>query len=77
MLHIYSLTENGKRLARSTSAPDNPTYRVIFWIDKVGSATPEGIAEHARVGKGELGTILRRLRFSGVIKEDTLTEVTV
>jgi len=77
-LHIYSLTDNiGRPLARSTTEPNNPegkrNYRIISWLDKKHMDTTEGIALHTGISGGELGTSLRRLKFAGVIKEDSTT----
>ena len=78
-LHIYSLTEIGHSLARSTSAPSDPkgmkNYQVISWLDKKGRETGDGIALHTGVKGGDLGVVLRRLRVAGVIKEDSITSL--
>lgn len=79
-LHIYSLTQNiGKPLARSTSVPNNPegrkNYRVIAWLDKCGSATPEGISTNTGLSLAEIGVVIRRLKFAHVIQEEGMTTI--
>lgn len=71
MLQVYSLSPIGKGLARSTSAPNNPNYKVIFWLDKVGRSTIDGIAQNTGMSKAEVAVVIRRLRFNKVVKEDT------
>jgi len=81
-LHIYSLTTNlGKQLARSTTMPNNTegrkNYKVIAWLDKAGSATPDGIATNTGLSMGDIAVVIRRLKFAHVIQEESMTESVV
>lgn len=74
-MNIYTLTPLGHRLARSTSNPDSPTWRVIHFADSVGHATTEQIADYTGLGQGEVTSIMSKLKRKKIAMEVTETAV--
>lgn len=63
-MHIYKLTQLGKRLARATNSPDTANWRVLHYLDGVEFATTDQIATYTGLEEGEtlgaLGTLKRK-----------------
>ena len=75
-IRIYQLTELGSRAARGTSNPNEPAYKIISFLDFMGTATTEQIADHVMgffpdVNAGEISVELHRLQRIGVVEEIT------
>jgi len=70
-IEIYQLTPIGKKLARSTSNPDNSAWRVVHFLDQVGHSTKEQIAGYCGISTGEVASILGTLRRKKVVTETT------
>lgn len=68
-MRIYALTPIGRKLARSTSNPDSPAYRVVAHLDQTGHATVEQVAEFSGLSASEASGILRVLRRKRVVSE--------
>ena len=74
-MHIYMLTNLGKRLARSTRNPNTNAWRIVHYLDSVGHSTPDQIASSTGVEEGEVSGILAKLKRKGIVKElDGTTE---
>ncbi len=74
---IYQLTHLGKAVARSTSAPDNPEWRIIHFLDLMGCRDKSQIIEGAGITETQAATALRTLRHKNVIEEAGGIEVEV
>ncbi len=68
-MKIYTLTQLGSRLARSTNNPNTSNWRVVHYLDGMGHGTSDQIADHIGVPNDELAGSLSLLRRKGVIKE--------
>ena len=68
-MKIYALTPLGKKLARSTSNPDTPGWRIVHYLDGVGHATPDQIASYIGLSGGEVASSLSALRRKKIIGE--------
>jgi predicted HTH transcriptional regulator len=66
-MHIYGLTERGKRVARSISSPNNLHWKIIYYIDRVGQCTPEQIMDSTGASATDIGKSLRYLMRKKVI----------
>jgi hypothetical protein len=73
-IQIYTLTRIGKAMARSIKSPDSSSWKVIHFLDGVGSATREQISEYCGLGTGEASSVLLKLRYKHIIAEQTGTE---
>lgn len=61
-MKIYTLTELGYRLARNTSNPDTPAWRVVHYLDSVGHSTTDQIAGYTGLSEGEVGSAISKLK---------------
>lgn len=68
-MRIWQLTKLGKQLARSTNNPDTGAWRIVHFLDRVGGATGDQIADGSRVESGEAAGLLANLRRKGVVGE--------
>lgn len=68
-MRIYALTEIGRKLARSTSNPDSPAYRVVAYLYQVGQSTTEQTAEFCGMSLKETSAIYSKLRHNKVVAE--------
>jgi len=68
-MHIYTLTQLGRRLARSTNNPDTPGWKIVHYLDSIGYQTPDQIAGGTGLGGDELGGWLSQLRRKGIVTE--------
>lgn len=61
-MEVYELTDIGKKMAHSPSAPNKPEWAVIYFLSKHGSATKDQIL--AYVPSADSGTLakLKRIR---------------
>jgi len=66
-LKIWALTRTGRKLARSTTNPDAPSYRVIAFLDGRSQADSEQIAEFTGLSTNEVFTILYKLKLRGIV----------
>ena len=75
-IRIYQLTELGSRAARGTSNPNEPAYKIISFLDFMGTATTEQIVDHVmgffpEVSSSDVNRELHRLQTIGVVEEIT------
>ena len=68
-MNIYALSEWGKRLARSTTSPDTPGWRVVHYLDKVGQSTIDQIAAYTGLTQGQASRICSQLATKGVTQK--------
>ena len=61
-MKVYVLTRWGKKVARSTSNPDSPQYKVIAHLDRVRAATSDQIRSFTNLTSEQTGVALSRLR---------------
>lgn len=54
MMRVYALTPWGRRLARSTRNPNTAGFRAVHYLDRVGSATQDQLADNTGVNSTEL-----------------------
>ena len=71
MTKIYTLTQLGRRLARSTNNPDTPGWKIVHYLDSIGYQTPDQIASGTGIGENEVATWLGQLRRRGIVTEAT------
>jgi DNA-binding MarR family transcriptional regulator len=68
-MKLYQITSKGSRLARSINSPDSPAMRVLYYMDKHGSASNEQITASAGVDEGDISTAIGKLRRQDLIRE--------
>lgn len=68
-MKIYTLTQLGKRLARSTSNPDTNNWRIVHHLDGIGHSTPDQISDFTGIPEGEIMDSLGNLRRKRIIQE--------
>jgi DNA-binding MarR family transcriptional regulator len=68
-VRLYTLTEQGRKLARSVRSPNTPAWRIIHWLDKRDQAADEQIAEFTGVDRGTTSATLRHLKARGFVRE--------
>lgn len=66
---VYSLTPEGKKIARSVNDTGSSAWRIVRYLDRVGSATTDQITQYTGLQGQELASALRVLRRKGVIAE--------
>jgi len=59
-MEVYQLTDKGRALAHNIYAPDNPRWRVIYYLNKKGTATKEQILNNVPEASGHTLYRLRR-----------------
>ena len=64
---IYTLTQLGKRMARSTMSGDTAGWRIVHYLDKVGQSTGEQIAQYCGLTGIQAGMALRVLQQKGIV----------
>jgi uncharacterized protein YdbL (DUF1318 family) len=57
---IYVLTDLGRQIAGSPHNADDPVYRVIYYLNRAGRATPQEIAQQTGVGFGTIAMLARK-----------------
>ncbi len=68
-MRIYALTEKGRSLARSTSAPRSPSWKIIYFLDKHDKSDADTIAQWTGLQRGEAIATLSTLKANGVVVE--------
>ena len=68
-MRIYTITPIGRKIARSVYNSDEIGFKIIAFLDKVGSSTVEQIADYCGAGVGETASILGRLRRKRIVNE--------
>jgi len=68
-MKIYTLTQLGRRLARSTSNPDTPGWKIVHYLDSIGYQTPDQIASGTGIGTNQTAAWLSQLRRKGIVAE--------
>ncbi len=66
-MKIYALTQMGRELAKSTSAPKSPTWSVIYFLARRDKADDDTIVNGTGLDKGTVlavMTTLKRNRFA-------------
>lgn len=66
---VYSLTPEGKKIARSVNDTGSGAWKVLRYLDRVGSATTDQITQYTGLQGQELASALRVLKRKGVIAE--------
>ena len=74
-IEVYSLSPLGKSMARSVKNPNNNSWRIVHFLDGVGSASKDKIVEYCGIGVGEASMALIRLRNKHIIVEETAVQV--
>lgn len=75
-IQIWQLTDLGTRAARNPSNPDDPTYKIIGYLDFMGTATTGQIVDHVmgffpELSYGDVSVELHKLARIGVIENAT------
>ena len=75
-IEIWQLTELGTRAARNPSNPDDPTYKIIGYLDFMGTATTGQIVDHVmgffpEMDYGEVKREINKLARIGVVENAT------
>jgi hypothetical protein len=68
-MEIYELTRLGEFLAHNTRAPDNPKWRVIFFLKRNGAASKEKILSSVPEASGWTLLDLKRKRVIAVASQ--------
>jgi hypothetical protein len=68
-MNIYALTEWGRKLARSTTSPDTPGWRIVHYLDKVGQSTVDQIAAYTGLPQGQAGRVCSQLASKGILQK--------
>ncbi len=68
-MKIYQLTQLGKRIARNTSTPDTPNWRVIYALDRLSYATPDQIAIQSGLDENQVAGALMILKRKKLMEE--------
>jgi DNA-binding MarR family transcriptional regulator len=74
-ISIWQLTELGTRAARNPHNPDEPAYRIIAFLDQMGTGTTAQIAEYRGLDYGDVSVTLHRLARLGLAREITRESV--
>jgi hypothetical protein len=72
-IEIWQLTELGSRAARNPSNPTEPAYKIISFLDFMGTATTAQIVDHVSgffpdVDPGEISMDVRKLARIGIVE---------
>lgn len=59
---VYILTPMGKRATRNIRNPDTPAFRVLYFLDKMGSGTKEQIASYTGLSEGQVAVAIGKLK---------------
>ena len=70
-IRIWQLTELGSRAARNPSNPSEPAYRIIAFLDQMGTGTIAQIAEYSGLDYGDVSVLLHKLARLGLAREVT------
>lgn len=75
-LRIWQLTELGTRAARNQFNPNEPTYKIMSFLDFMGTATTQQIADHVlsffpELSYGDISVEIHRLARLGLVTEAT------
>lgn len=68
-MRIYVITPKGRELAKSTSAPKTPTWKIIYFLAKRDKADPDTISQWTGIPRGETMATLSVLKGNGVVVE--------
>ncbi len=68
-MKIYTLTQLGRRLARSTSNPDTVNWKIVHYLDGAGHSTPDQMASYTGLEGGEIASSLAMLRRRKIVQE--------
>ena len=70
-MRIYTLTPLGNKIAQSTSAPQSPSWQVVFHLRRMGHATPDSIATYVGINARDASSILGQLKRKGIVADVT------
>jgi hypothetical protein len=73
-IRIWQLTQLGTRAARNPSNPNDPIYKIISFLDFMGSATTEQISDHVLsafpdLNYGDVSIALHKLARMGLVED--------
>jgi len=69
-MHIYQLTQLGRKLARTTNNPDTPNWRVLHYLDGLNNtATTDQIALGTGLDENQAMGALALLRRKNLVQE--------
>ena len=68
-MRVYQLTPEGKKIARSVNDTGSGAWKVLRYLDRVGSATTDQIAQYTGLQGQELASAIGQLKRGRAIAE--------
>lgn len=70
-IRIWQLTDLGTRAARNPHNSNEPIYKIIAFLDQMGTGTTAQIAEYSGLDYGDVSVALHKLQRLGLAREVT------